>query len=293
MVFNLVTLIGKLPPRWIKAVSRLQWRNPFFRRVFGIAAALVRGRDGIIQQGAGKGLRFNAGRANAGFLLGSSEPGVQRALTALVRPGMTVFDVGANVGFLSVIAARLVGETGKVVSFEPLPDNVRQIVYNLSLNGFTHASIRPEALGKTDGMAHFQTSAQPTWGKLASLGSTVSQPTGEIPVSVRRLDSLLSEIPLPTPNLMKIDVEGAEEDVLLGAQEVIRKHQPALMIELHGTNLAIASLLEAWSYTTVVLGSKQGILDAPWDAYVLAAPSEDAQALRVLAALADSEMPRR
>src|SRR6185436_8641628 len=110
--------VGRLPHSWITAVARLQWRHPYMKRTIGWAAARFRNQEGQIQQGEGRGLKFNAAGANAGYLLGTSEPSVQSALAALILPKMTVYDVGANVGFFSVIAARLVGSHGHVVAFE-------------------------------------------------------------------------------------------------------------------------------------------------------------------------------
>src|SRR5690242_341237 len=108
----LAKVVGLLPHSWIRTVSRAQWRHPWLKRGFDLVANRIRNQDGTIRQGVGKGLRFNPGASSPGFLLGTTESGVQNALAALLKPGMTVLDVGANVGFLSVIAARLVGPTG-------------------------------------------------------------------------------------------------------------------------------------------------------------------------------------
>ena len=272
---NLLTkVVGKLPGSWIKAVSRAQWRHPLLKYAFDWCAAMLRNEDAEIQQGVGKGLRFNPGHANAGYVLGTSEPAVQSALKACLRPGMIVYDVGANVGFHTVIAARLVGPSGCVVSFEPLASNARQVEYNARLNGLTHVIVRCEALGATNGEARFLVSAERTLGKLASSDSTVSGKIGEIMVPVWRLDDLLAQGGMPRPDLIKIDVEGAECDVLAGAAKTLRTSRPILMIELHGTNAAVAAALNALEYHPVVLGSADTIIDSPWDAYVIAAPKE-------------------
>ncbi len=267
-------LVGLLPQAWIKFASRAQWRNPLLRWGFEWCADRFRDQDGTIQRGVGKGLRFNPGRANAGFLLGTSELDVQTALSVLVKPGMVVYDIGANVGFLTIIAARLVGRQGRVIAFEPVPANLEQLRHNAAVNGFTQVTARCEALSSTDGKAIFQVSADPTWGKLAGIGATISRKVGEISVAVSRLDTLLHEGDLPFPDLIKIDVEGAEADVLDGAGDTFRKSRPILLIELHGTNHAIAERLNRLSYFAVVLGSSASIVDSPWYAYVIAVPSE-------------------
>ena len=184
-----VSLLGRLPRNWLKAGGRMQWRHPWLKRLFDLVANRVRRQDGTIQQGVGLGLRFNPGGANAGYLLGTSEPLMQEALQHLLRPGMCFYDVGANVGFFTVLAAKLVGPTGHVLAVEPLASNALQIEHNAGLNAFTHVLIRQAALGFQDGEAAFRVSAESTWGKLADKGS-VNQETAVIQVSVRRLDTL-------------------------------------------------------------------------------------------------------
>ena len=105
--------VGLFPRAWIKTASSLQWRHPHAKRAFDAVARRMQNRDDEIQQGLGKGLRFNAGRSAAGFVLGTTEVGLQTAFGLFVQPKMTVFDVGANVGIYSIISARLVGEWGK------------------------------------------------------------------------------------------------------------------------------------------------------------------------------------
>jgi len=263
------------------------------KRGFDWCADRFRNRDGIIMQGAGKGLRFNPGRTNAGFLLGTSEPGVQAALVSLLRPGMTFYDVGANVGFLTVIGARLVGPTGRVVSIEPLPGNVQRLQHNVLLNQFKHVTVKELAIGAENTTERFFTSEEPTWGTLASSGRPPSKPTGEIEVQVRTLDSLLHDEMLPCPELIKIDVEGGENSVLLGARETLIRSRPILMIELHGTNSAVAESLRSLGYHSVVLGSSEQVTDASWDAYVVAVHNESLEAADCINRLASSVVERR
>lgn len=125
---GLITKVaGKVPHGWLMSVARLQYRYPWVKPVFELMANRVRNQDGEIQQGVGRGLRFNTGKSIAGYLLGTAEPDMQAALKNLVRPGMSVYDLGANVGFLSMIAAHLVGPEGRVIVFEPLPANADRL----------------------------------------------------------------------------------------------------------------------------------------------------------------------
>jgi FkbM family methyltransferase len=281
----LAVMIGRLPRSWIKAASHAQWRNPAMKRVFDFVANRIRSTDGVIAQGLGRGLRFNTGRSNAGYLLGTSEPYVQRALATVVRPGLTFYDVGSNVGFHAMLAARLVGQSGHVICFEPFPDNANQIEYNACLNGFTNVRVRREALGNHDGSGRFLTSEEPTWGKLDSAGREPSRMSGEVQVAVRSLDSVVTEPPMPVPDVIKIDVEGGEVDVLTGAARTLREHRPILLIELHGTNAEVAEALESFGYLAGVLGSPLTIKESPWYAYVIAVPEENTETHPILGLL--------
>ena len=198
---------------------------------------------------------------------------MQSALASLIRPKMIVYDIGANVGFFSMIAARLVGPEGRVVSFEPVQINADQIMHNALLNNFAHVHVRAEALGNENGPASFYTSEIPTLGRFTKFGSP-DEFCNETTVTVRQLDALLAETELPPPDLIKMDVEGAEVDVLAGAFQTITRFRPLLLIELHGTNEPIAQALETQEYITHVLGSLDDIRAARWSAHIIARPRE-------------------
>jgi FkbM family methyltransferase len=281
----LLRLVGKLPQTWIKAIGRAQWKHPLLRSLYNRLAQRFKNQDLEIQKGFGKGLWFNGGRANAGYALGTTEPTVQHALATLLGAGMTMYDVGANVGFLTIIAGRLVGPTGHVVGFEPAPAVARQIEHNARLNGFTHVMVCQKALADTDGTAQFLVSDDPTWSKLAGHHHTVDRPAGEITVSVCRLDTIVRDEDLPLPHLIKIDVEGDELLVLAGASDTLRRSRPLLMIELHGTNAVVAEALTNLRYHAVVLDDDVSIVEAPWYAHVIAAPLERGDWVRAVDSL--------
>lgn len=289
----LLRLVGKLPRSWITAVSRSQWRHPVFQRAFRFCAGRLQGQDGVIQQGIGKGLRFNTGPANAGYLLGTAEPEVQTALATFLHRGMVAYDIGANVGFYTLIAARLVGAEGRVVAFEPLAANLLSLRHNLSLNAMDSVLVREEAVGNEDGTARFVVSGEVTLGHLASLGKSLETGATVHTVAVRRLDSLLREGSLPAPGFLKIDVEGAEADVLAGGQALLESVRPVLLIELHGTNEPIADALDRLRYHVVALGQSEPPRQARWNSHLVAVPCEQAGLVSRLDGLARSALGLR
>lgn len=267
-------VLRAVPAPVIEYISHNQWRSPLVRRVCSWGASWVKGRNSVILHGAARGLRFNVASSHSAFVLGTHETEVQRAFASLLRPGMVYFDAGANVGFFAILAARLLGASGRVVCFEPLPDNARQIEFNAQLNGFTNIQICLEALGSSIRKETFFTSAEPTWGMLNSVGKIPERSSGNIEVSVRTLDSFCQPGGLPYPDLIKIDVEGAEAELLEGAGATIAACRPLLIIELHQTNAAVLAVLRKFGYHAGVLGSTVPVRDVSWDANIIAAPAE-------------------
>ncbi len=275
----LARAVARLPRGWIARLSSLQFRSPRLGKVIRRFADALRGRDGVIQRGVGKGLRFNT-TANIGYLLGTSEPDVQMALSLLLRPNMVFYDVGASIGFTAVLGARLVGSQGTVVCFEPLEANVRQLLHNVSLNRFSHVVARCEALSDRQGPVRFAVSEIPTLGRMtdAADGRTPDRFERFLEVPARRLDDVVADSGLPPPHVIKMDVEGAEVQVIAGGAATLRTARPVLVIELHGTNRAVHAALSSLGYRLHVLGSPEGVTDAHWNSHVVALPRERSDA---------------
>jgi FkbM family methyltransferase len=264
-------MASRLPNNWIHAFGRLRGRAPWIKRATDWIPDSIRKQEGVVQRGVAQGLRFNSGGSATGFLLGTHDPGIQKALSVLLKPGMVVYDVGANVGFTAVIAAHCVGSTGHVICFEPQPSCFELIRHNAAINNYKHIQVRSEALGGEDGTASFVVAEDSTFSHLAT-GTTQQAKGTSIEVKVRRLDSLLAAEPLPKPDLIKIDVEGAERQMLDGAMTTLRDARPILLIELHGTNQTVSDALNAAGYTSSIVGSRDNILDAHWNSLVIGIP---------------------
>ena len=277
---------GKLSPKWYYRITQLRYKVPFVGVILSKVGDRIRNRDGVIQTGFGKGLKFNVGESIAGYLLGTQEPHVQAAIIHLVKSGMIVYDLGANVGFLTLLFARAVGANGKVIAFEPVPANADRIVLNAKLNGFDHVIVRCEAISKSDGTARFAVGAFATIGKLETKPPSLTEEIREVPT--RSVDSVLSE--LPSPDLIKVDIEGAEVDCLNGAGELLKGRRPLLLIELHGTNESVNEILTGAHYGSLVLGSDRPITEGHWNVQILAYPKERPLPSQTLRALTSAEL---
>jgi len=163
-----------------------------------------------VVQGPLRGKRWIAGSSNHGCWLGSYEAAKQRKAVELVRPGMVCWDVGANVGFYTLLFAELVGPQGKVFAFEPLGRNVDLLRRHVEINGYRNVRIFPCALADFDGEVSFDPGPNPSIGRIA--------PSGPLRVPCARADTLLATGEVEAPDVIKIDVEGAEAAVLRGAR---------------------------------------------------------------------------
>jgi len=264
-----------LPLSTAKFISGLQWRIPVFRSIYITLGRAVLKIDHTVRSGPAKGLRFNAGQArNFGFILGTYEPEVQKLYACLLRQEMTIYDVGANVGFLSMLAARLVGPTGSVVCFEPLPDNVKAILHNAAINRFENITIVQEALANSDKVSDFLVSEDVGWGRLEG-HNLPAEGSARIAVGCRTLDSAIHGHRLRAPDIIKMDIEGGEVEALEGAESVLKEYGPTLLIELHGTNRDVDAILAKNGYRSYVVGEKCSILESRWDAFIVAVPKAD------------------
>jgi len=219
------------PPAWVR-----------------IAAGPLAGREVLIgRQGSGAWEDMIAGRFDAEIypLLANEIGGV-------------VWDVGAHIGFHTLGFAAIVGPTGHVVAFEPNPSNRERLRQNLDRNADLAARVEilPCALSDRDGDSSFVFS-----GDIESGASSMSFLDGTTPaidfdtaaawntvvVPVRTTDALIREAAVPAPQLIKIDVEGAELLVLRGAVEMVRRSRPAVIVEAHSARLAFE--VTQWLHT--------------------------------------------
>ncbi len=214
-----------LPRTWIRRCGQLQFRIPWLRRPIEWASRKIVAREGIIQRGIGQGLRFDATNGYPGYLFGTSEPEEQALLAKMLKVGAVFYDVGANIGFYSTVAARLVGPTGQIFAFEPMPHSAESCRKNARLNGFDHVMVIEGAVGAQSGEARLAI------GNSSAVHRLEDQ--GELQVQVHAVDVWRADLNAPVPDVVMIDVEGAELDVFRGMIQTIRECRPTIMVEVH------------------------------------------------------------
>ncbi|HZW91448.1 MAG TPA: FkbM family methyltransferase [Candidatus Eremiobacteraceae bacterium] len=162
--------------------------------------------------------------------LGRYEPEKHQALRHFLRPGATFVDVGCNKGDFALAAARLVGSGGRVLAFEPHPENCRWTRKSIAKNGYRNIDLQQLALSDTNGTATLHLGEKSGFHSL--IGGLAQRNEGTIAVKTRRLDDLL--LGMGWIDAIKIDVEGAEMQVLRGAQETLAAQRSlAVLLDVH------------------------------------------------------------
>ena len=158
-------------------------------------------------------------------------------------PGQVFFDVGANVGYYSILASRIVGPSGRVVAFEPVVRNISYLQRHVEINKAENVRVLPFAVSSANGILSFST------GPNSAMGSIEANGTGDVLVSAVSLDYIAGRLDI-MPDMLKIDVEGAEMDVFAGAEKVLAS-RPKIFLSTHSPELRERCLahLKSLDYT--------------------------------------------
>ncbi len=183
-------------------------------RVFGVDLRLPDGR--------------RAGIVEELLLYGIHEPAATAFYQSLLRPGMTVLDVGTNIGYYLAVASERIGESGRIVGLEPDPE-LHRIAQQNAERMAAPIDVLHAAVSDTDGYAEFYPSEVSNWGALRKAPDL--KQLSPLRVRTVTIDTLCKELSLE-PDAVRMDIEGLEAAALSGAEEVLRR-RPVLFIELH------------------------------------------------------------
>lgn len=211
------------------------------------------------------------------YWLGTYEPELQKAIRHWVKPGMVVYDVGANIGYISLLMAKAVGTEGRIYSFEALPVNIERLKQNiLSSNTAVPITVVHAAVTDKDEPVEFLVHESTSMGKVAgAAGREVAYET-RITVDGIRLDTYQSENNIPAPGIIKMDIEGGEVLAFDGICRLLQEHHPILFIELHGPESAkaVAKVLDEYGYTAYHMKADHKVINLHhpdhWKAYIIA-----------------------
>jgi FkbM family methyltransferase len=213
-------------PRPIVAwLQRLANRSPRGRAILARWSAPMRHGARTIASGPAQGLLIDVAGSRPSYVLGTAEPDAVQFFVDHVKPGDTVLDLGANVGYFTLIAAVLTGPTGKVVSYEPIPANAAALRRNVELNHLTNVEVVEAAMSDSPGTAEISV------GNSDQTASLVApRPVGTLTVRTVNLDLEVDRVGAPA--VIKCDIEGAEYAAFATAERALAGH-PALLCEVH------------------------------------------------------------
>jgi FkbM family methyltransferase len=225
--------LGRLYLRHGESLARLR-NAPVLGRLLHYVSHKLLPSDFLVwwqvEAGEAKGLWMKVSPRTAAQVCGGEAE--QNALARILRPGMVFYDAGANIGLFTLMAARLVGETGRVFSFEPEPEIAARLRENSRRNLLSCVTVVEAALysrtGKT-GFARANRLESPDRGTGRVVDGEM-EPSG-VGICAVALDDFVRDH--PEPDILKLDVEGAEVEVLQGARELLGRRRPTVLCELH------------------------------------------------------------
>jgi len=222
-----------------------------------------------VVQGPLRGARWVVGSSTHGCWLGCYEAANQAACVRLVRRGMTVYDLGAHVGFYSLLFSRLVGPDGVVHAFEPVERNISYLKRHLRLNRTMNVRVEEFAVTRQSGTFSFDSSLGVSMGRVVPCTAAA---TSRVPAV--SLDDFVYARGYEPPDLIKMDVEGGEADVLTGMSRLLAERAPLLLVSVHGSSRwreCMATLASA-GYTVLDLHGIPARLDTAQDDLVALPP---------------------
>lgn len=171
------------------------------------------------------------------FWMGYYSADIVAFLKRVLRPGMVVIDVGANIGEITLVAARRVGDSGRVIAVEPVNVIADRLSEHVRVNDLSQVTIVREALGSAgqDQVPIYASCGQDVSDEHQGLASLYGESEGHEPielVSITTLDDMAASLHLARVDLIKIDIEGGELACLQGAEAVLRRFRPMLIVEV-------------------------------------------------------------
>jgi FkbM family methyltransferase len=226
----------------IESVARATWALDFRGKARLIRALPVHGRRQFRLPWGAMELDLDQ-RTQRDMAFGIYDRREIRLVQHLVREGQVALDVGAHVGFYTVLLGSLVGPAGRVVAVEPVPSNFAALQRNVALNSFDGVHLVQAAASERNGTARLSTQEGETgWGSLE-----ISRSGPAVEVGTIRLDEYLNDLGVASLGFAKIDVEGHELSVLRGLEKFLDSPGgPSLMVEMLAERAESSAATLSW-----------------------------------------------
>ncbi len=272
-----------LPAPVVREIYRIPWIAKPLRGVLNRAAPQG-STEVTIAAGpaAGSQMYLNL-QSEKDYWLGTYEIDLSKALVDLGKPGMVAYDLGANIGYISLIMAIIVGARGQVFAFEALPENLERLKHNIAINDLgDRVRIIPKAVCDQNEELTFLVGPSGGTGKATGSAGRIDLVYSEqIKVSGVTLDTFIFEQDHPEPDLIKLDIEGGEVLALPKMQGTLSRSKPIVLMELHGPEAIDVAwdILRAHRYRICRMTNGYPVItskdEIDWKAYVIALPEKE------------------
>ena len=177
----------------------------------------------------------------------------------LIKPNMTVIDVGVNKGYYTLFFAKLINDKGKVLSFEPVPNNCHWVKESIKANKYTSIKLFQLALSDSEGAKTFFIGKKSGWGSLIHQSKRAALDKEPIVVKTKKLDDVLADEGIDDIDVIKIDVEGGDLLVLKGAENLFRKSKKVKLlmdvdVQSESDKRQLFNLLSSWGFVIYKIG---------------------------------------
>jgi FkbM family methyltransferase len=188
------------------------------------------------------------------FITGEWEPHNNKIFNILVKKGDIVLDCGANIGIHTITLSKLVGDTGKVLCFEPCRTIFNQLVFNTIINKCSNVAIYPVGVGRSSSIGYISKEWDKRSAELKNWGTPgidFEKDEGKYPVQIVSIDDL--DI---SPSFIKIDIERMEEEAIMGMTKTMEKCKPLILVEIHKEEFPkMAHIFDSLNYGLISNGS--------------------------------------
>lgn len=254
-MLSLAAAAARCMPGWaVRWVYRIRPLANIIRRSLNRAAAQVMPGEALsvvtVAAGGLAGARMMLDlQSEKDYWLGTYELALQQAVRDWIKPGWVVYDIGANIGYVTLLLGRAVGSQGKVIAFEALPANVDRLRENIALNQeiLPEIQVIPAAVVDRSGPVQFLVGPSDDMGKAAgSAGRSAVSYQQQVTVEGISLDDFILKgaggtAPALAPQAVKMDIEGGELLAIPGMRRLLAETRPVLLLELHGEQAAQVS----------------------------------------------------
>lgn len=206
------------------------------------------------------------------------EKATTNAVMKLVKPGMNVINIGANIGYFTLLMARQVGPTGKVFAFEPSHNTVKFLQKNVDVNGYTNVEIHAKAVSNKNGKADFWIGKSSTYSFLSEMKTQSYSQLTKVEVEITTIDDFFREKNAKIDFIM-MDAEGSEKYILEGSQkalqnnpdiEIITEYNPFTLKLAETDGKSFLDMIEKLGFSIFLIDEKDGKIKPTTKAQILA-----------------------